>query len=384
MNEFPPQLAPGASQKVIAALNDPANFSNGRELLEGDWSDPLSIEALLQFAFDPSKTFAEVTPRFSCNDIKISTSGNLTAILAQAKTGKSAFMAAMIAAAITKEEDRNAIDTFGIIGERLDGRHLLHFDTEQSPADHHKLIKRTLKRAHLDQPPLNLESFCLTGLTVANRRRAVATLIEHYAERGGIHSVFIDGIGDLCGNVNDSAEADNLLTEMTNLAINYDCPIICVLHQNPNSANSAGKMRGHLGSSLERKAETNLILEKNAAGVTTVYADKTRGAPILKNAGPAFKWDDFHGMHRSTENPNTPETKARAKAQTKHDKLVNLVASVFPAGSQPMNYTDLKHAIMKNEDITSATAERRITALVNADLIIKSKDGLYVPSEEQF
>ena len=382
MNEFPPQLAPGASQKVIAALNDPANFSNGRELLEGDWSDPLSIEALLQFAFDPSKTFAEVTPRFSCNDIKISTSGNLTAILAQAKTGKSAFMTAMIAAAITNEEDCNAIDTFGIIGERLDGRHLLHFDTEQSPADHHKLIKRTLKRAHLDQPPLNLESFCLTGLTVANRRRAVATLIEHYAERGGIHSVFIDGIGDLCGNVNDSEESDNLLTEMTNLAINHDCPIICVLHQNPNSANSAGKMRGHLGSSLERKAETNLILEKNAAEITTVYATKTRNAPILKNAGPAFEWDDDHGMHRSTENPNTPETKAKAKAETQHDKRVELVTLLFPLGAQPMNFTDLTNMIMRKEKRAKSTAEKRIKALVEAKLITKTEDNLYSPSVE--
>ncbi|MDB4474756.1 hypothetical protein N9023_07090 [Opitutaceae bacterium] len=355
---------------------------NNTENVEWTPPQPLSIEALNKLAFAPSRTFVEVTPRFSCNGIKICTSGNLTAILAQAKTGKSAFMAAMIAAAITKEEDRDAIDTFGIIGERLDGRHLLHFDTEQSPADHHKLIKRTLKRAHLDQPPPNLQSFCLTGLTIGDRRQAATKLIKHYAEIGGIHSVFIDGIGDLCGNVNDAEVSDSLLTEMTNLAINHDCPIICVLHQNPNSANSAGKMRGHLGSSLERKAETNLILEKNAAEITTVYATKTRNAPILKNAGPAFEWDDYHGMHRSTENPNTPETKAKAKAETEHDKRVELVTLLFPLGSQPMNFTDLTHMIMRKEKRAKSTAEKRIKALVEAKLITKTEDNLYSPSVE--
>ena len=68
-----------------------------------------------------------------------------------------------------------------------------------------------------------------------------------------------------------------------------------MLHENPGS--DIGKTRGHLGSQLERKAETNLRLSKDSSGVTTGYSEKSRGAHIPKDSGIRFAFDEKLAMH---------------------------------------------------------------------------------------
>jgi hypothetical protein len=114
----------------------------------------------------------------------------------------------------------------------------------------------------------------------------------------GILAVIIDGIGDLCLDPNDPEEALALIDEIHRLAIQFDTVVVCVLHENPGS--EIGKTRGHLGSQLERKAETNLRLEKDAHGVTVMYSERARSSFISRENGPRFAWDEEARMHRST------------------------------------------------------------------------------------
>jgi hypothetical protein len=117
------------------------------------------------------------------------------------------------------------------------------------------------------------------------------------AAHGGIHAVIIDGIADLVVDVNDSKECNQIVAELHTLAIRYDCAIIAVIHKNPGS----DKVRGHLGSQIERKAETNLSLDKEDE-VTIVWSQKQRRSPILKKNGPRFRWSDDMKMHVTVEN----------------------------------------------------------------------------------
>ena len=70
-----------------------------------------------------------------------------------------------------------------------------------------------------------------------------------------------------------------------------------MIHFNPGSE----KSRGHLGSQLERKAETNLILEKNKDEVTRIYSVKNRRAGIPKSEGPCFRYDEESRLHITCE-----------------------------------------------------------------------------------
>jgi hypothetical protein len=88
---------------------------------------------------------------------------------------------------------------------------------------------------------------------------------------------------------NDPDEAFAFIEEWQQLADKYQMVIVCVRHENPGS--ETGKTRGHLGSQLERKAESNLRLLKEDI-VTVIYREKSRGAHIPKDKGPRFHWSD--------------------------------------------------------------------------------------------
>ena len=65
-------------------------------------------------------------------------------------------------------------------------------------------------------------------------------------ECDGIHSVFIDGVADLCKSPNDDIEAFGLVEHFAQLAITHACPMIVVLHESPPSGLETGKTRGPL------------------------------------------------------------------------------------------------------------------------------------------
>lgn len=247
---------------------------------------------------------------YTCAGVPIATPGNLVAITAQAKSGKSAVISAMMSSAMT---DDSTIDALGFGSANPDGWGIIHIDTEQSPFDHWCLVARAIKRAGLNAAPEWLRSYCLTGLSIADTNAALELLLaETAAKFGGVHSVFVDGTADLCNNVNDPEEANGLVAKLHALAIKYQCPIINVLHLNPGSNE---KSRGHLGSQLERKAETNLVIEK-VMDVSQLSSTKQRRAPILPGQGPRFKWSDEKKMHVSTNESLPTPTKTKRVAVT--------------------------------------------------------------------
>jgi Bifunctional DNA primase/polymerase, N-terminal/AAA domain len=223
--------------------------------------------------------------------------GDLVVIQAKPKVGKSAAIGAAMASIVG--EHGQGHDYLGWKGQNPEGWPVLHFDTEQSPEDHYDLIERTLDRAGLSKKPTLLRSFCLTSAGVADALAAILhEAKKQFREHGGIAAIFIDGVGDLCTDPNDPKESNKLVAELYTLSIQCKCPVIVVLHENPSS--ETGKTRGHLGSQLERKAASNLRLEKNEKGVTQLWSERLRRGHIAKGDGPAFTWSDERKMHVST------------------------------------------------------------------------------------
>jgi hypothetical protein len=248
-------------------------------------------ELLDQRRFDLTKPPPKPVPRYLLLGKVISTPANLCAIQAPVKAGKSAFIGAMIASTMEPTGD-----CLGLESSNPDGLAVIHFDTEQSPYDHYQCIIRALRRAGNSEPPEWFRSYCLTDVSTEKRRQVLRFEMERAkAKHCGIHSVIIDGVGDICINVNDPAEAVSIVDELHLLAIGFYCTVVPVLHENPGS--DIGKTRGHLGSQLERKAETNLRLSKDSTGITTGYSEKSRGAHIPKDRGIRFAFDEKLAMH---------------------------------------------------------------------------------------
>jgi hypothetical protein len=189
----------------------------------------LSILDARRFDFENPPPQPE--PVFKLAGQSIATAGNLVVVQSQAKSGKSAVVGAMIAAATS---DDQLGDFLGITAAAPNGKAIVHFDTEQSRYDAHQLVSRALRRASADAPLDWLRSYCLTDVDSRTRRALFAAELERAALLyGGIFAGLIDGVGDFAIDVNDPVESNGLVAELHALAIRFDCPIVCVLHENP-------------------------------------------------------------------------------------------------------------------------------------------------------
>lgn len=308
-------------------------------------------------------------PVFELVGKPIATAGNLIVISAQAKAGKTAFLTGMMAALISKQ---NIGDTLGVTGSHKGSHAAIHFDTEQSPHDHFQVVQIALRRANAQSLPSWFHSYALADVSTTNRRKALSEELRRaQSQAGGICCVLLDGVGDLCLDPNDSTEAFGLVEELHGLAIKYACPIVCILHENPGSAET-GKTRGHLGSQLERKAETNLRLSKDNNGITTVFTERARHCHIPQIEGPRFVYDGEAGMHLSLT------TSRSAKNEVRNVQLAETATQVFATSQGTgMTWVEVHAGIEQVDGLKRSGARKVFKKMVDASLIVKGSAGNY-------
>ena len=330
----------------------------GIPLLAPGWETELDA-----LRFDPTAEPPEERTIYRLGDAVIATPGNIVGFTAQAKAGKTALLGAIIASSM-----QPAGDCLGVHSTNDSDGAVVVFDTEQSPRHFFDCITRALYRAGKPAPGW-LRAYHLKSKSVKQRRLWLAAELQRAGEVcGSVHSSVIDGLGDLCKNTNDQEEAVDLIQELGELAEKHRTVILCVLHENPGIADTGKGGRGHLGSELERKAESNLRLQKDAAGVTTVFSERSRGAHIPKNRGPRFQWSDEKKMHVSVE------TVAAAKGSAIQDRQRDYAAEVFrdcPEGVG-LTWAQVHERIEKTDDIKRSGARKRFDKLVVARVIWKS------------
>lgn len=353
--------------RILEAGEDPADVA--REILELEaGGTPSNLSSKLESsAFDFDEHPAKPVPLIQLCGMALCTPGNIMNIQALPKAGKSAVVESMIAAIFNG--NRQGPDTLGFSSENPKGFALIHFDTEQSRFDHDALIRRAVRRAGILRNPEWFLSFSVADLDIRDRRLALRFIMHEARETyGGIFAVMIDGIGDLCGDPNDSEEAFDLVHELHALAITHDCAIITVLHENPGS--ESGKTRGHLGSQLERKAETNLRLAKDANGITTMWAERARHCYLPKEQGPCFSWNDHAAMHTSCG------TAGEIKSAVNRERLQSDAAIAF-GDVDSFRHADLMDAVCVAFDLKERAAKDRVRKWAIEGVILKNALGKY-------
>jgi hypothetical protein len=342
----------------------PKNFPPEGDGDDWDENDESFLKRLERRRYDAANPPPEPNPIFSICGVPVCTAQNLTTLSAQAKQGKTSAVEAMLASTFAQ----NGADCLGFQSDNREGRAAIRIDSELSPFDHHRSNQRVLSRAGVKAAPEWLLSYCLSDLTAAGIRRAIRVTLESAVQKfGGVFVLVVDGIADAVSDVNDAKEANGMVAELHALAIEFGCSVVAVIHCNPGSDY---KTRGHLGSQLERKAESNLRLEKDADGTVTLFADKNRGAPIPKATGPRFGWSDEAGMHLSVE------SRQRARNDLERDELEDLFGRILSIG-RTMSFTELVAAVRKVVSVSERTAERKIRKADTMGIVAKNPAGLY-------
>ena len=316
---------------------------------------------------DASKSIVAV------NGVPLGTQDNLLCITGGEGTGKSNYVAAILTGTLGTER-LPAERTLGLeITPNPNGLAVLHYDTEQSEAQLHKNLGKTLQRASLKNVPKFYHSLYLASLSRKDRLKLIRESMDlFYHKHGGIHLVVIDGIADLIRSANDETESIAIVDELYRLAGIYNTCIICVLHFVPNGI----KLRGHIGSELQRKAAGILSIEKDDnPEYSVVKALKVRDGSPLDVPMMLFGWDKAEDMH-----VYRGEKSKEDKEKRKTDELIAVVKEAF-RNSFKLTYQELCEVLMRKMEIKDRTAKTYIAYMKEQHILIQDTSGNYQKGE---
>ncbi|HNX44134.1 MAG TPA: hypothetical protein PKI35_06825 [Bacteroidales bacterium] len=295
----------------------------------------------------------------------ISTPEHITVISGAPKSGKTSFCSILIAGAISKTgEIFDTLDLVNVLPNR-NQLAVIHFETEQAPWKHQANQAGILKRAGLDHCPGYYLSYNIRQIPIEELNEFISGVCQAAAAQfGGIFVVFVDGIADLIRDPNDQAESFDVVKFLEGIAQEYFCPVIVVLHTNPGS----DKERGHLGSQVQRKAESVLQVKKEG---NVSYLDPK----LLRHAGDdipkvQFQYDRDKGYHVQCNVDNPTDRRAIQKVE----KLEALAGKVF-SGQAAFKYSDAINVIIRHTGYGQTTAKRLFTEMKACELIEQGNDN---------
>ena len=204
--------------------------------------------------------------------VPLGTYGNFSFVQAPPKSKKTFFVSLLSAVYLAEN-----LESFcGELKANRENKHIIHFDTEQGNFHAQMVFKRPI-----DMIGLKTEKYHTLALRQLSFKERV-DFIEYYLydklEGKEIGLVIIDGIADLCSDVNNIEESNAVVQKLMKWSKELNCHIVTVIHSNFGS----DKPTGHLGSFLEKKAETQIQLELNTVnkGLVTVSCKRSRNAPF--------------------------------------------------------------------------------------------------------
>ena len=330
------------------------------KLLDTIYSETMSLLNPCEIDFKQPPPQPEMI--LSVNNIPLGTQGNLLCITGGEGSGKSNYIGSIIAGAICN--NTNNIDTLGInVAPNYNSKAVLMYDTEQSEGQLHKNSSNILRRAKLTSSPNFLKIYCLTSMS---RRQRMQSIIEsmdkfHY-QYDGIQLVVIDGIADLIKGANDEQESVAIVEELYRLAGIYNTCIVCVLHYVPNGL----KLRGHLGSELQRKAAAILSIEKDSdPRISVVKALKVRDGSPLDIPIMQFAWDRDKSMHCYIGDKPIED-----KDKRKEEELIDVAMSIFRE-QHSATYLEICERLQSVLEVKERTAKSYVKFMLERNIVSK-------------
>lgn len=265
--------------------------------------------------------------------------GDIGAVKAKQKAGKTTMLKALVAAWMNGENFR--------LKSEIDAAKVLLLDTEQKADDVKKIIDDVKQMSGVDDAYIDshLKLFCMRKLSCKTLMEDTKLLVYTYHPQ----VVIIDGLVDFIESFNDETLSHQLINELIILSDNCNCAIITVLHENKGGDDH--NMRGHLGTMLAQKASTVLQCSKDSNDIITVSCSDSRhvAMPTWK-----IKYDEF-GHIVSADGPQvTP-------AQEEAARRVNIIKNIIRDEGGSITRKDLSMKLQTELKLTRTRVANIIT-----------------------
>ena len=309
-----------------------------------------------------SKSYEKAPEILKVHGSVIGTLGNFSASIGKAKSKKTFNVSAIVAATL-----KNGT-VLRYVAELSDGKR--------------KVMKRILRMAGLpdDRDSENLEFLALRKYTPEQRIRIVEQAIYNTPDIG---LVIIDGIRDMVYDINSPGESTRIISKLMQWTDDRQIHIHTILHQNKGDENA----RGHIGTELNNKAETVLLVEKDKSNgdISSVSAMHIRAMDfepfafrINDNALPEL----IEGYKTESKKPGRPEEEKfdpyRHITEQQHRIALEAVFGL----KEEYGYKELEDALIKSYTsigvkLNHQKAVPLITMLRNKRMIVQENGRKY-------
>lgn len=309
------------------------------------------------------------------NGVGFAPLGNIMAICAEMKNGKTWLMLSL-AVALLKGE-------WGELKSTVEHPQVLWFDTEQDKYDSMLILRRVHQMCgweyNVDKEAFQI--YNLRNVKFDKRKEAILSAIALLKPT----IVFIDGIRDLVQSVNEEQECYDLINELMTATAEHHCSIWSVLHVNPNS----DKMRGHLGTELGNKVTDvfNVKKEKDKNTGSITFAVEQVAARHRDVDGWKFAIRDYPKKVDAVTGKTLPGlysvpymltvAEARKVEVDKWQAMHDYFAVHMPNELKTYSKTNLKESIAKAEGIGVTKAWDRIKKAIEAQVLEECIDGKF-------
>lgn len=330
-----------------------------------------ALQKLNQFRIMSDTEVPEEEYVFTVQGVGCMPIGDLSAIKAAPKKGKTTVLKWICATALKKE--------LGQLSSFLNNPLILWVDTEQKMGDA-KMIIEDIKKAtglHYKYLDKHLRLYSLRKTDCKTMLDQVLVAIKAYRPK----IVVIDGIAEFVESVNDETEAKNLIHHLMVASEEYYCAIICVLHENRSGT---GDMKGHLGSQLTQKVGNVLECKKNGNVITTLCTDsRHQGTPEW-----SIRFDEYGNIvdangyespiQRNARPSNKINKKHLADAEEKKARL-DFCQNTIREHNGSLAKKDLTQLLIDKKGISRSRASALLTEFINENHLLNDKNIITLP-----
>lgn len=332
------------------------------------------VNKLLQYRVSAKDEFPPEVCLLEVDGVPFFAKGDIHAIKAKQKQGKTNAIAIMVAAILCGK--------WGRLKGILEGAKVLVIDTEQKNADTQLVYNRTLELAGLPKEDIyeRFQTFAFRALDTEQKLNAVKALIMEFKP----DIVFVDGVVDLMGNFNEVDDSKAIIEELLRMTTKevsgFDPAIVCVLHT--NKAAEDHNMRGHAGTMLAQKAG-NVFEVKKDNHIITVHNSDSRHQEV---PSWSFMFDAQGNIIDADAERNRLIEEARVqrvnsaaqKAEVERNERIQQVVNMVIEAGGKMQIAKLKSKVMSIRVCSRTTAERIIKDAIENKRIVSNKELKYV------
>lgn len=284
--------------------------------------------------------------------------GNLQAIKAKAKNGKTTALN-LIVAGYLADETTEGLDIFG---SKAGPKTVLHIDTEQHVSNVHHKMNMVHELLGVEGELENYHVFSFREYPYTERFQFTKDAIDDLKP----DLVIIDGIVDLIADFNDPTESKDLISELMRISSEYNCAVVCVLHENKSARDTT--MRGHLGTELLNKCSEVYSVSKLNDTFTVTQTD-SRNAPV-----PEWSFTVGEGGVPSI----IEELQSTPKMTSQFAEKVDVVTDFFTkTDNKLISYSDLINELMPRFGLKDSSTKKTIAKLLHREVLTKDENNLY-------